>query len=114
MRELSIGTLSVTVSDEHFMQGYQAGSTRYQQVYHKSALSERGVYAILMQRITDSTKQDRYNAGFITGWYAALFSQENQAAMVPSDTTSILYDLGQHTLDTDETYKLFLALKELF
>ena len=78
-----VGTLSITMRDGEFITGYEAGYERYLLLYRHAAISDNGVYAFLAKELSDLTHQDRYHAGFITGWYAALYGQTEHMATMP-------------------------------
>ncbi len=62
---------TIVVKDTQFVAGFEAGSQYYQ--YAETPLSDLDMYNVFMRTCLDISHTDCYHAGFITGWYAALF-----------------------------------------
>ncbi len=72
-----VGTAVVTLQDTQFADAYQQGYTRFrqqQQQHEQISLTDWDISLFLMT-ITSVQHGSRWNAGYITGWMAALFEQ---------------------------------------
>jgi hypothetical protein len=56
-----------------FMEGAKHGQIAYRQLHQGKALTPRGIYDLLMTMLLDTTHHSVWNAGYITGWYAAKY-----------------------------------------
>ena len=82
MDVLPIGTLYILLKDERFLEGYHTGYRRYRAVYQGSLMGDEEAGAFLLESLVKSLLPDRYNAGFVTGWYAALFGETEQPIVI--------------------------------
>ena len=82
MDVLHIGTLRILLTDERFLEGYHTGYRRYQVVSQGYLTGDEQVGAFLLESLVKSLLPDRYNAGFVTGWYAALFGETEQPVVI--------------------------------
>lgn len=80
LEEKSIGNITVAVQDDEFFDGYQAGYLRFRTHYQGKTLSEGDMRMFLARNYFDGSATTRYNVGYITGWYAALFTIEPERA----------------------------------
>lgn len=67
-----IGNARIDVSDEQFGNGYTVGYLRYLLDDASRALSEEKIYEFLIRHLLNARETDRWNAGLITGWIAAM------------------------------------------
>lgn len=70
-----LGTTPVSVTDEEFSKGYQEGYQRFIECHQGNPLTDVDVYSFLIRNILDILTSDRYRAGYIMGWSAALHRQ---------------------------------------
>lgn len=82
LEEKPIGNITITVQDDEFFDGYQAGYLRFRAHYQGQALSKGDMRLFLARNYFDGSNATRYNVGYITGWYAALFTNEPERAHV--------------------------------
>jgi hypothetical protein len=80
LEEKTIGNLTIAVQDDEFLDGYQAGHLRFRAHYQGQTLSEGDMRLFLARNYFDGSATERYNVGYITGWYAALFTHEPERA----------------------------------
>ncbi len=100
-----IGNATMTVADDEFANGYQAGYLRYITTYKGHLLTDIEVYSFLARTLSDIDNTDQWNAGYILGWGAALHEPCRKDGNVPKhhffyEGISILQelDLGHHHL----------------
>ncbi len=79
-----LGTTTVDLSSEDFSRGYQEGYLRFTTYYQGKPLTDADVYGFLARNIYDSMTTDRYRAGYIMGWSAALHGQGRPGPTVGS------------------------------
>lgn len=69
------GKTIIEVQDDEFFNGYQVGSLLYR-VTPTHALRDTTLYDFLCNHLQAVTTTDRYRAGAISGWYAALYGYQ--------------------------------------
>ncbi len=73
MSELKhIGNTTIVVADDEFAHAYQVGYLQYKLDESQKTLSDMDIYAFYVGVITSVRHSGRYNAGYVTGWIAAL------------------------------------------
>ncbi len=73
MNELiPIGNTIIAVADDEYVSAYQSGYLTYKLDYGKKTLSDMDIYNFFASVIPSVRNSGRYNAGFVTGWIAAL------------------------------------------
>jgi hypothetical protein len=82
VEEKIVGNITIAVQDDEFFDGYQAGYLRFRTHYQGKTLSEGDMRLFLARKYFDGSSTTRYNVGYITGWYAALFTHEQERAHV--------------------------------
>jgi len=68
-----LGNITLIAQDEAFFDGYQEGYLFFKAHHHNQILAEGDLHAILARSYFKGDTTTRFNDGFITGWYAALF-----------------------------------------
>ena len=68
-----IGTTIIHVQDDEFINGFQAGTFLYRLQASPAGFTDQGIYTFLCQHCLDVHTTDRYRAGAIAGWFAALY-----------------------------------------
>jgi hypothetical protein len=79
---LPIGNTTLLVEDDEFGNGYQVGYLRYITEYKEMLLSDSQVYHFMMQTCLDVSHTDRWNAGVVSGWVAAMHGKERRIIQV--------------------------------
>jgi hypothetical protein len=77
-----LGSTDITVTDHDFSTGYQDGYARFLERYHGKPLTDLEVYGFLVRNTLDVLTTDRYRAGYVVGWCAALHSLGRPGATV--------------------------------
>ena len=72
----TIGTAFLTISDEDFVQGYHEGYTTYQNYHSQEDAVDTATLLFLIKNGWDAGHSDQWNTGYITGWLAAFYEQE--------------------------------------
>ena len=62
----------ITLQDRRFPHGYEDGYQQFQLIDRYSTLSDWSIYERLME-IVKVQQSGRWTAGYLTGWFAALF-----------------------------------------
>ncbi len=70
-----LGATHIDVADQEFSTGYQEGYQRFTEHYQDKPLTDANVYGFLARNLYDCMTTDRYRAGYIVGWCAALHGQ---------------------------------------
>ncbi len=84
-----LGTIPISVENEEFSKGYQEGYLRFTEHYQSKPLTDANVYGFLARNIYDTMTTDRYRAGYIVGWCAALHGQgQSRPTVVSSIATT--------------------------
>ena len=73
-----IGTTTIHVQDDEFFNGYQAGTLLYRVQTAPAGFTDTEIYAFICKHSQSVQTTDRYRAGCITGWFAALYGYQNQ------------------------------------
>jgi hypothetical protein len=68
-----IGTTIIHVQDDEFFNGFQAGTLLYRLQASPAGFTDQGMYTFLVRYCLDIHTGDRYRAGAIAGWFAALY-----------------------------------------
>ena len=71
-RVITIGKGSVLVDNEHFINGYQAGSLAYRLDRKRFPITSQNMLALLMDKLENIEKPEEYTVGYCVGWIAAL------------------------------------------
>ncbi len=71
-----IGGAVVTMADTVFHDGFVQGRVTFEQVHRGKQLTDVEFYELLVGTIIDVHHSGRWNAGYITGWMAALFEKQ--------------------------------------
>jgi hypothetical protein len=70
-----VGNATIAVVDDEFFNGYQTGYLRYITEYRGKLLADTGIYAFIAYQCLNIRHTDRWNSGYVTGWFAALFEK---------------------------------------
>ncbi len=81
-KRIVIGNTAIEVADQELSTGYQEGYLRFTELYHDKPLRDTDVYGFLARTMYDYTTSDRYRAGYIVGWCAALHGQGHPGATI--------------------------------
>ncbi len=68
-----IGTTTIHVQDEEFFNGFQAGTLLYRLQVSLTGFTDQGIYTFICKHSQSVATTDRYRAGVIAGWFAALY-----------------------------------------
>jgi len=80
---LNIGDTTITVADDEFANAFQTGYLRYKVDYLNKPLTDMDLYAFYVGTMTSVQHAGRYNAGYLTGWVAALLERKHVTATFP-------------------------------
>lgn len=80
---LNIGDTTITVADDEFANAFQTGYLRYKVDYLNKPLTDMDLYAFYVGTMTSVQHAGRYNAGYLTGWVAALLERKHATATFP-------------------------------
>ncbi len=84
-----IGNTTIIVSDDEFAHSYQVGYLQYKLDYSTNTLSDMDIYAFYVGVMTSVRHSGRYNAGYLTGWTAALLEGGRKSSfLVPTLVTA--------------------------
>jgi hypothetical protein len=75
---LYLGSAAIQVQDEAFQYGYQQGYQRFLQTHARQELDDTTIHNFIASNITNTMAPDQENAGYITGWLAALLRQQDK------------------------------------
>ncbi|HEU5227225.1 MAG TPA: hypothetical protein VFU49_05380 [Ktedonobacteraceae bacterium] len=73
-----VGHTAIRVGDEQFQRGYRQGYDDYSEWWAKRQLSDGLVSLFLDMTIIRTTTPNRQNAGYVTGWMAALLERRQE------------------------------------
>jgi len=80
---LPIGNTTILVADDAFANAFQTGYLRYKVEYLNKPLADMDLYALYVGIMTSVQHAGRYNAGYLTGWVAALLERTQPTVAVP-------------------------------
>ncbi len=92
LEEKPVGNITIAVQDDEFFDGYQAGYLCFRTHYQRKTLTEGDMRSFLVHSYFQGSTSERYNIGYITGWYAALFIHEPERAHLAVQPS--LYERG--------------------
>ena len=72
-QSIVLGATQVVVQDDLFGNAYQEGYLCFKTQFAGHILSDMGIYHFIAQNIYHIENHSVENAGYITGWMAALF-----------------------------------------
>lgn len=81
---LYLGTTAILVQDEAFQHGYQQGQQRFQQKYAGQQLDDQAIHDFICNNIANTMAPGQENAGYITGWFAALLGRPRPEKKQPA------------------------------
>jgi len=73
---LVIGGATITVTDDEFANAFQTGYLRYKVDYQNKSLIDMDIYGFYVGTITSVRHPEHHNAGYLTGWVAALLERQ--------------------------------------
>ncbi len=73
---VSIGKMSVLVEDEDVMQAYDAGYETYHRYHHQDEVIDATTLLFQLRNGWNSGCSDMWNTGYIMGWLAGFYEQE--------------------------------------
>lgn len=81
------GNTTIEVQDDEFFNGFQVGNF-YFRAHKQQAelLSDAALYGFLCDVLQGVRETDRYRAGAISGWYAALYGYRLAPALAEKPT----------------------------
>jgi hypothetical protein len=65
----------IHASDDDFFVGYQSGYIRFVTGYKGTTLTDDRIFQVVATALMNEAKNDRWNIGFVSGWYAALYNK---------------------------------------
>ena len=68
----------ITASDDDFFKAYQAGYLYYS-MQHTGPLTDDTIFQFVATVLMNEEKSDRWNIGYVSGWYAALYNKSYRA-----------------------------------
>ena len=71
-----IGQAIITLADDHFINGYQAGHLQYMLGYRNRLLSDEDIYHFLANNLLTPFHSNRWNAGYVMGWMITLYEKQ--------------------------------------
>lgn len=74
-----LGETTVFVTDDEFGNGFQTGYLRFKMDFLGTPLADTSMYDFLCRNTQDVHNMPNYNAGYVTGWYAALLEKSKHA-----------------------------------
>ncbi|MGH2508861.1 MAG: hypothetical protein ACRDHZ_15865, partial [Ktedonobacteraceae bacterium] len=77
-RDISVGQGRMIMTSEDFVNGYQAGHLSYALEARTATLTDEEIITRILGRLARKDDGERYSAGYIVGWIAALASREKQ------------------------------------
>ncbi len=77
-----LGPTPVEVASQDFSLGYQEGYLRFTDHYQNKHLTDLDVFNFMFRNILDGMTTERYRAGYVMGWNAALHAQGRPGPMV--------------------------------
>jgi len=79
---LKIGDTTITVADDEFANAFQIGYLRYKVDCFNTSLTDMDLYAFYVGTMIGVQHTGRYNAGYLTGWVAALLERKQPTVPV--------------------------------
>src|SRR5260370_34635339 len=67
-----VGTGTILITSEDFLNGFQAGHLAHKIDYSTTQISDRHLTSLLMEKLEDVDHTELYNFGYIVGWFATL------------------------------------------
>jgi len=77
-----VGTTTIHVYDDEFFNGFQSGILLYRLQTRPSGFTDTGIYAFICKHSQGVHTTDRYRAGSIAGWFAALYGYHAPLSLV--------------------------------
>ena|SRR5437660_6698750 len=80
-----VGNTAIQVADRQFQQGYRQGYEHFRRWWTKRTFTDRTLYTFLISNLMNAHASYCENAGYVTGWLAALLENrlEQEAPMHP-------------------------------
>lgn len=78
---IKIGDTTITVPDDAFANAFQTGYLRYKVDFLDKSLTDMDLYTFYVGTMFGVQHAGRYNAGYLTGWVAALLERKQIAAV---------------------------------
>lgn len=88
-----VGHTAICVADRQFQQGYQQGYEHFTRWWARRSFTDSTLYTFLITSLMNAHAPNRENAGYVTGWLAALLEHKQEA---PIPTNEQKGDGGDH------------------
>lgn len=75
-QQATVGTTFLIIDDEDFLHGYHEGYTTCQTYHHNKESLNTSILLFLLKNGWDAGYSDHWNTGYIVGWLAAFYEQE--------------------------------------
>ena len=82
-----IGTVHLSRDDEDFVSGYQEGYNTYKTYHDNEEGVDTATLLFLIKNGGNAGRSDPWNTGYIVGWLAALYEQEDRLGVLYFDET---------------------------
>lgn len=67
-RTITVGTNALVLTNEDFLNGYQAGHLSYMAEFRNHTLTDNTLTELLMAALEDTQHSELYCMGFVVGW----------------------------------------------
>jgi hypothetical protein len=75
-RTISVGNGSLLITDETFLNGYQAGHLSYMADGRAVQFSDSSLTALIMDKLESMDHPEAYCVGYVVGWISTFASKE--------------------------------------
>ena len=74
-RTISVGSGSLVVTSEAFLNGYQAGHLAYMTDGLATVVTDTSLTTLIIEKLESGEHSDAYNTGFVVGWITTLVNK---------------------------------------
>lgn len=82
---MTLGNMSVLVEEVDFVQGYHRGYENYVQYHRNDEAIEAALFMALVRNGWNETTSAMWQTGYILGWLAAFYGQEEGHLQLSAD-----------------------------
>lgn len=75
-QQVALGTILIMIEGEEFIGGFESGYDSYHTYHHRDEVIETSTLLFLLKNGWNGDKSEMWTTGYIMGWLAAFYEQE--------------------------------------
>ncbi len=76
-QHITFGTIPLLIEDKEFVGGFESGYGSYHTYHQRGEVIETSTFLFLLKNGWNGDRSEMWTAGYIVGWLAGLYEQED-------------------------------------